>query len=110
VAKQSQDPTSLLSFYQALVSLRQTEPALNVGDSQSVDLGLADVFAYIRSAPGATLFLIILNFAANTHTLDVSQVAQTATIAIATDMSRTGSLDVSNLRLHPNEGLVLHLS
>jgi alpha-glucosidase len=110
VAKQSQDPTSMLSFYQALVNLRQSEPALNVGDYQSVDVGLADVFAYIRSAPGATRFLIVLNFAADTHTLDVSQVAQTATIAIATDMSRTGSLDVSNLRLHPNEGLVLHLS
>lgn len=109
VAKQSQDPTSMLSLYQALTTLRQSELALNVGDYQAVDVGIADVFAYIRSAPGVARFLIVLNFADRTHTLDVSRVAQAATIAIATDMVRIGLVDVSNLKLHPNEGLVLRL-
>ena len=110
VAIQEKDRTSMLNFYRALTSLRRAEPALSVGDYASVDAGSEDVFAYVRTAPGGDRFLIVLNFGSDTYGLDLSRVGNTsATIAVATNMVRQGSVDVSGLELGPNEGLVLRL-
>ena len=110
VAQQEQDPISMLNLYRALAALRRAAPALNVGDYQAIESSSDDVFAYLRSALGADHFLIVLNFAGEAHTLDLSEVAPTATIAIATDMVRTGPVDLAEVSLGPNEGLVLRLS
>ena len=109
VAQQETNPTSMLALYRALTALRQAESSLSVGDYASVDSGAANVFAYVRTAPGADRFLIVLNFAAGTPTLDLSQLGNTAEIAVATDMVRAGTVELSNLILRPNEGLVLRL-
>jgi hypothetical protein len=50
-----------------------------------------------------------LNFGSDSHTLDLSQAGFTATIAVDTDMVRSGSVDLLNLTLGANEGLVLRL-
>ncbi len=110
VAIQSDDPTSMLNFYRALTALRRAEPALSVGEYESIESGSDDVFAYLRSAPEADRFLITLNFTAETHHLNLSQIAQSATIVIATDMVRVGTVDLANVTLYANEGLVLRLS
>jgi alpha-glucosidase len=110
VTKQEQDPTSMLNLYRALTRLRRAEPALSVGDYVSVDASVDDVFAYLRLAPDADRFLVVLNFGAGEHKLDLSRVAQAATIAVATDMTRSGQVDLSKLTLNPNEGLVLRLT
>jgi len=125
VARQEADPTSMLNLYRALTRLRRAEPALHVGDYASVETGVGAVFAYLRTAPGADRFLVVLNFGAEAYVLDLSHVAQTATIAVATDMLRRGSttlttggstalttggsVDLSSLPVAPNEGLVLRL-
>jgi alpha-glucosidase len=110
VARQEKDPTSPLHLYRALSTLRQAEPALSVGDYASVDAGTEDVFAYLRTAPaGAGRFLIVLNLGEDAHTLNLSRVARQATIAVATDMVRRGSVDLTHLVVGPNEGLVLRL-
>ncbi|MEW5956363.1 MAG: alpha-amylase family glycosyl hydrolase [Chloroflexota bacterium] len=117
VAKQAQDPTSMLSLFRALTGLRRAEPALSVGDYAAVETGLADVFAYLRTAPGADRFLVALNFGSERHALDLSRVgeltssrvAPQAEIAVATDMVRRGEVALSDLALGPNEGLVLRL-
>ncbi len=107
VAKQEKDPTSMLNLFRALTSLRRVEPALSVGDYASVDSGAEEVLAYIRTAPGADRFLVVLNFGSKKHTLDLSQVARQADIAVATDMIRRGEVALSDFALGPNEGLVL---
>jgi len=109
VAGQAQDPTSMLGLFRALTSLRRTEPALSVGDYASVDSGADEVFAYLRIAPEADRFLIVINFGGRTHTLDLNQVASRAEISIATGMERAGEVDLSRLALGSNEGLVLRL-
>ena len=109
VAQQDDDPTSMLNLYRALTALRRTEPGLNVGDYASVDAGVEDVFAYVRTAPATDRFLVVLNFGDGSPTLNLSDIAQQATIAVATDMVRTGVVDLSNLNLKANEGLVLRL-
>lgn len=110
VAVQEEDPSSMLNFFRALTHLRRQEPALRVGDYASVDAGADDVFAYTRTAPDADRFLIVLNFGADGHILDLHQVAHRATIAVATDMVRNGKVDLTELWLGPNEGLVLRLA
>jgi alpha-glucosidase len=109
VAQQESNPTSMLNLYRVLTDLRRVEPALHVGDYASVDAGVDDVFAYLRTAKGVDHFLVVLNFGDEVHTLDLSQAGFTATIAVATDMVRSGSVDLSNLVLGANEGLMLRL-
>ncbi len=113
VAVEEQDPDSMLSLYRALSRLRSAEPALHAGDYVSVDAGHEDIFAYMRLAPwvqGADRFLIVLNFKPEEHTLDLSKIGPVATISVATDRNRHGTIDLSQLWLGPNEGLVLRLA
>ena len=93
-----------------MTGLRQKEPALNVGNYKSVESGADDVMAYLRTADNADKFLVVLNFAEDSHILNLRQVGQQATIAVATDRVRSGPVDLSNLLLGPNEGLVLRVS
>ncbi len=112
VAAQEQEPTSMLSFYRALTALRRAEPALSVGDYQTVEVGgeaASDIFAYRRDAEGEASFLVVLNLTDSAHILDLSQVADEATIAVATEMQRTGSVSLAALDVGANEGLLLRL-
>ena len=104
----------MLSFYRALTALRQSEPALTVGDYRSVDTGAADVFAYLRSH-GDTRFLVVLNFGGEARRLDLSAVAGRAEVAhlqvtLSTEMTAPCSMVLSALDIRPNAGLILRLS
>jgi alpha-glucosidase len=110
VAGQENDPTSMLNFFRALTRLRQAEPALNIGSYESVETEVDDVFAYRRAFAGSDNFLVVLNFGNQRHTLDLSRIALKAVVDIATDMVRNGPVDLSELVVNPNEGLVLRLS
>jgi alpha-glucosidase len=110
VAVQDKEPTSMLSLYRALSRLRRQEPSLHIGTYASVDSGAADVFAYLRTAPGADRFLVTLNFGASSYVLDLRNVGSRADIAVATGMARGGTVDLGNLSLGPNEGLVMRLA
>ncbi len=109
VAKQDQEPTSMLNLYRALTALRRAEPALNIGDYASVETGVDDVFAYLRTAPAADRFLVVLNFESNEQTLNLSRVASQAEIAVSTTMTRRGEVDLARLALGAYEGVVLRL-
>lgn len=110
VAVQESDPTSMLSLYRALTRLRRTEPALHIGDYASLDVGPDDIYAFLRTTPGADRFLIVLNFGSESLTLNASHVAPAADIAVSTDMLRRGKVDLKKLSVNPNDGLVLRLS
>jgi alpha-glucosidase len=109
VARQEADPTAMLSLYRALTRLRQREPALSVGEYGSVDTAVADIFAYQRSFPDADRFLILLNFGSGSHTLNLSHLAGEASITVASDMQRSGPVDLTALALGPDEGLLLRI-
>jgi len=106
---EDKNPTSMLNLFKALTTLRRNEPALHAGGYRSVESRAADVLAYVRSSDETDDFLIVLNFGGDEHTLDLSQAGQKAIIAVATDMQRSGSVDLSALKIHANEGLVLRL-
>jgi alpha-glucosidase len=110
VSRQEDNPTSMLQLYRALTHLRGEEPALHPGSYSSIDTGAQEVFAYRRSARGADPFLVVLNFASGTHLLDLSLVASTAEIEVATDMVRRGKVGLMQLELGADEGLVLRIA
>ena len=109
VARQDRDPQSMLCLYRALAALRAEEAALFGGDYASVEADGADLFAYRRTAPDADSFLIVLNFTDAEQGVDLSHVVAHAAVAVSTDMGRNGLVDLANLTMKPNEGLVLRL-
>ena len=109
VAIQSANPVSMLSLYRTLTELRHAETALQRGEYRSLDAGDDDIFAYVRSAPGDDSFLVVLNFGANAHMLDLSTVTRDATVVVSTALDREGAVDLAALELRPNEGLTLRL-
>ena len=110
VAVQSADPTSMLSYYRALTALRESSPALVVGDYKSVDTGKDDVFAYLRTAKaggGEQRYLVVLNFGGGTHRLDLSSLGKNADILLSTNMLSKGEVPLRRLYVSPNEGMIL---
>lgn len=109
VAVQDREPDSMLNLYRALTGLRRAEPALSIGSYGPVETEADDVLAYLRTAPNADSFLVILNFGGNAHTLNLSRVAPEAHIALSSGMVRSGPVDLARLFLAANEGLILRL-
>jgi len=70
---------------------------------------LCEAVSFLRSAPGAARFLIVLNFVGEGRVLDLSRVAASAEVAVATSTTRTGWVNLASLSLDGNEGLVLRL-
>jgi alpha-glucosidase len=111
VAAQEQDSTSMLALYRALAALRVQEPSLSTGSYRAVDAGQAghEVFAYHRGVAGSDAFLVVLNLGGGSHILDLSDEGAAASIEISTSMTRSGPVELSQLALGPDEGLVLRL-
>jgi alpha-glucosidase len=99
----------MLNLYRALTGLRRAEPALSMGSYATVETEADDVLAYLRTAPNADTFLVVLNFGGNAYTLNLSRIAPEAHIAISSGMVRSGPVDLTRLTLGANEGLVLRL-
>jgi alpha-amylase len=59
VARQTADPTSLLSLYRDLIHLRLAHPALQVGDYHPVASTDAGIVAYLRSSDEEKVLMII---------------------------------------------------
>lgn len=108
-SSEDKNPTSMLNLFKALTTLRRNEPALHAGGYRAVETDVEDIFSYLRSSHETDDFLIILNFGDGQHSLDLSSIASKANIAVASDMQRSGNVDLSAVEIHANEGLVLRL-
>jgi alpha-glucosidase len=112
VAAQSQDPTSMLSYFRALTALRQSSPALMVGDYRSLDTGKEDVFAYLRTASvegSQQRYLVVLNFGDRTHRIDMSSLGRKGNILLSTNMLSQGEIPLRQLYVSSNEGLIVEV-
>jgi len=111
VARQDADPDSMLNLFRRVTALRQGEPALYRGTYREISLGEADagVLGYLREAPGARRFLVLLNFAAHPWQLDLAALGAGAEVRVASHGGREGPVALNNLALGADEGLVLAL-
>lgn len=107
VATQTGDPGSLLSLYRDLLRLRRTHPCLVGGDYVALDAG-PDVYAYRRSAQGATL-VVLLGFADETRHVTLAGPGA-GRVLIASHGPTPGTpVDLAALDLDANQALVVEL-
>ncbi|MEW5871234.1 MAG: alpha-amylase family glycosyl hydrolase [Chloroflexota bacterium] len=107
VASQSEDPTSILNLYRRLLSLRRASPALHGGSYQPLETQ-PDCFVYLRQASDGERQLVALNFAESEQRLALPG-ASSGEILLSTYLDREGKQSLSDLRLRPNEGLILRI-
>ena len=112
VATEEKNPKSLLHWYEKLIELRRTNPALHDGGVMFVDTANPEVLSYVRTAPaGAKPVLVTMNLSGQPQTvkLDLSAagVSGTKLHTLATDVPALESHDTtSDIALPPFGSLV----
>jgi alpha-glucosidase len=109
VAQQENDPTSMLSFFRSLTAQRQASLALTTGDYASLDTGSDAIFAYTRSTQGER-WLVVLNFGPIAHILDLSSAGSSGRRILSTTMLPPGELELTNIAVAANEGLLIRIN
>ncbi len=107
VARQAEDPASVLSFYRRMAWLRRSLPALRIGTYEEVDVAARDVLAYLRRA-GDDVALVVLAFGhrAVTVTLPAPPAEQRWKPALSTHEPVPVPNDAGLLELRPLEAIV----
>jgi alpha-glucosidase len=72
VAKQKNDPNSLFVWYQSLIRLKKTNPALENGANIMLDTENSRVLSWMRQAHGAAQVVVCVNFTAEPQTVDLA--------------------------------------
>jgi alpha-glucosidase len=72
VETESRDPNSLLAWYQSLIRLKKTNPALVRGDNTMLDTDNTKVLSWLRQAPDARPVVVSVNFTAEPQTVSLS--------------------------------------
>jgi alpha-glucosidase len=103
-ARQAADPTSLLSFYRAVIWYRKASPALTAGTYGALE-SAPDTFVYVREHAQQRL-LIALNFSAEPRRIAVPC---SGAIVLATQPGRSGPVS-SVVELGAAEGVVVELA
>lgn len=72
VATQKNDPQSLFAWYQSLIGLKKSVPALEKGANIMLDTENHKVLSWMRQAHGATQVLVSVNFTAEPQTVNLA--------------------------------------
>jgi len=99
---------SHLSLHRRLISLRQKEPSLMVGDYKPVYSDQQSL-AYIRQAPSEKAFLIVLNLSHRPCYIKVQHIPIKGKIVLATSMELEGISIDENIHLAGDEGIIVEL-
>jgi alpha-glucosidase len=70
-AEESQ-PDSLLHWYQDLIRLKETNPALEKGENVMLDTENTKVLSWLRKGPGKEAVVVATNFTAEPQTVNLS--------------------------------------
>ncbi len=107
-AVQKDDSRSMLTLYRKLITLRQSAPALSVGDYVPA-FSDTQVLAYERRHNGSKAYLIVLNLSHRPCYFRQEQHAYTGTVVVATHPELEGMRVDGTLTLGGDEGLVVEL-
>ncbi|HUO04592.1 MAG TPA: alpha-amylase family glycosyl hydrolase [Candidatus Binataceae bacterium] len=105
VAKQTDDPSSLLSLYRRLIWLRKNTPTLLEGNFSEHPGAPEDCFVFHRETPTQKL-LVALNFTAEPRKI----ASANGKIVLSTHLDRAGDEINGSLELRPDEGVILEVS
>ena len=108
VARQRNHSRSMLSLYRQTLALRRRSPALHRGAYRTVRTP-PGIWAYTRESEGDR-WLVALNFRSRARRVDLSRVSREGVLALSTGLDRDrGVVDLRELRLGPDEGLLLRI-
>ncbi|HEY0068411.1 MAG TPA: alpha-amylase family glycosyl hydrolase [Chloroflexia bacterium] len=108
VAAEREDPTSMLMLFRQLLALRRASPALSVGGYTDVPSDAPDIFSFMREHEGERL-LVVLNFSHEARVFSMQSSDAVAEVALSTVPGRSGQVDLANVELAADEGVVLRL-
>lgn len=108
VEVQQANPHSTLFLFRRLISLRRKLPTLTIGTYHPLDVGNTPVLAFLREHEEQRV-LVVLNFAAERRMLDLSGVGDKGEVLCSTRLDLYGHLDLGEIDLRPNEGLLVAL-
>ena len=108
VNAQKNDPYSTLNYYRQLISLRQKELSLTLGDYRPV---YADqqALAYMRQAQDEKPFLVVLNLSHRPCYLNIQNVPINGTIILCTSPELNGIKVNERIHLGGDEGMIIEL-
>lgn len=105
VERELRDENSTLNFFKRLIALRQSEPALQVGDYAPV-FNDENILAYSRKAEDKQ-FVVILNMTGMPSKFTMPHEQIKGTIALCTDVAREGQDFNTSIEMNANEGMVI---
>lgn len=110
VAVQETDPSSLLNFYRRLIHLRQSTPALSVGDYQALEPNNSSCLAFIRQGVDDEHdCLVILNFSEHEQFLSLEPNDAHAMILFSSHCRIADKISLDGIHLAPFEILIAQL-
>jgi alpha-glucosidase len=101
------DPTSILTLYRRLLSLRRGHAALSTGSYEAVAM-TGDLLAYVRRAAGEE-FLVALNLGSDPHSISLHDLGRRGRVVLSTHLDRADDVSAPELALRADEGLVIAL-
>ena len=107
VARQREDPDSMLTLYRRLIELRRREPALSLGSYVPVASG-DGIMAYMREADGRR-FLVALNLGPGPGILEPERIACCGNVIVSTCPGREGRRIEGRIELVGDEGILVEL-
>jgi alpha-glucosidase len=108
VAKQENDPYSHLALYRRLIQLRQSELSLTSGHYLPV-YSDHQAMAFIREAPSATSFLVVLNLSHRPCYLKLEHRHIRGKIVLSTSLELEGTDITEIINLSGDEGIIVAL-
>ncbi|HET7031275.1 MAG TPA: alpha-amylase family glycosyl hydrolase [Candidatus Limnocylindrales bacterium] len=107
VARQSEDPDSVLAAYHRLLEFRAGSAALRHGTMRRIDSGVPDVLAWTRGE-GADQLLVIVSFVGEDRRVDAGAIAAGSwTARVGTHRTPASPGPDGVVALRPDEALIL---
>ena len=107
VAVEQQDTHSFLTLVRALLTLRRSSPALNVGSLRSLDQPNPACFVYLRQH-GSQHYLVALNFSSQDQLVTLPEQGQ-GRLLLSTHLDQEGPIELGEMHLRGNEGLLIEV-
>jgi alpha-glucosidase len=108
VARQNDEPASMLNLYRRLLWYRRNTPALFCGTYHPIEAGEDGCYVYLRKHPDSSR-IIALNFEAQPQIVSIPEGSH-GEVVISTHLDRAESVSFSNLALRPHEGVIIEVS
>jgi alpha-glucosidase len=100
VAAEAASPSSMLSYYRALIALRRREPALRDGVERLIDTGNASVLSWMREQ-GGRRFVVACNFTASPHAAALGEAGRNGRTLLASYPGTSAKVKLDRVILPP---------